>query len=600
MKRALAFALVLASAMPAAWAQSEDDEEEDAGDDEEEAEADPGDEESDGDEEPTDEDGLPEKQNLTGRDEGTDKELNEFEKTRFFVDKIDTPDTEDKTLIQGSLSSSSFFYGETGGNYPVDMTGGQGMAGDNAGPRRLFTELRLQTDFRHIKGSRWDARIDVRGRFVPQPANNVGMGTSVPTTANRIQSGLLGENELDVREMWLIRSGKRSDVFIGRQFVPDLGGIKFDGVRVDYAKSSKLTLIGFGGLFPVRGSRSITTDYTQLEDDSGQPAGRFVPVAGVGGAYRTLSSYGSLGTVIQYPLKGEDPRLFVTTNGYLRSGAKLDVYHYILVDILGSGAQESSSSIQLTNLSAGVNFKPDQRLRLTAAFHRVDTETLSVQANAFLNDPDLTGTGGNVVQSDTYVQRIATNTARAGISGGLGKQQRFELSTAVSYRFRPAFTLRPPDPNAMLVELPAASSIEVWGSFVDRRSIKGTRIGIDAMRSFATGTQAYQRSVLLVGRLFVLREIAGGRGEWEAEASFSDVKDSVLGMTVQCTGVADCYGTSNNRLYQIGGQVFYRLKADWFGIATLHLLRTTNQRSDQLVDPTVTGMTGFVRIAKRF
>ena len=80
----------------------------------------------------------------------------------------------------------------------------------------------------------------------------------------------------------------------------------------------------------------------------------------------------------------------------------------------------------------------------------------------------------------------------------------------------------------------------------------------------------------------------------------SEFYTRVLGMQVLCAGVNDCYGTSNNKLYQIGGQVFYRLKTDWFGIATLHLLRSTNTRSDKLEDPAIIGATGFVRIAKRF
>jgi hypothetical protein len=484
-----------------------------------------------------------------------------------------------------------------------------GANGDNAGTRRMFTELRLQTDFRHIKGSRWEARADMRGRFVPQPGNDIGMSGAaaglepmVTTTPNRIQSGLLGRNELDVRELWLIRSGKRSDVYIGRQFVPDLGGYKFDGLRVDYAKSAKLTLIGFGGLLPIRGSRSITTDYANLEADSGESAGKLAVTGGFGGAYRTVSAYGAVGGAVQMPLKvsAETPRLYLTSNGYLRSGPKLDVYHYVLLDVLGTAASESNGHVQLTNLSGGVNYKPNQRLRLTAAYHRVDTETLNVHANAFLNDPDTTGNGGSIIQSDTYLQRIATNTARAGVSAGLGKQQRFEISTAISYRFRPEFILTPPDPTAMRVTIPAASSVEVWGSFVDRRSIAGTRIGIDGAQSFKVGELGYQRSVFFTGRLFVLREIAGGRGEWEAEAAFSQVKDTILAMDLGCTMVRDCYGTSNNTLIQVGGQLFYRLKSDWFGIGTLHVLRITNKRSDQISDPNVIGATAFVRIAKRF
>ncbi len=625
MRRALSVALLLASvARPAsvAWAQPDDEEsdeessDEESSDEEEDSDTEPeeetstsdsADEESSDDEEELDDDGLPAKQNLTGHDvDNTKKGPTEFERDRFFVDKTDDEKTSKGTLVQGSIASSSFFYGESGGAYP------NLMVGKNSGPSRMFTELRLQTDFRHISGSRWEGRIDTRARLVNHPAEKTFVdetGAQQMTEPNRIQAGVYGDNEYELREAWLIRQGQRSDVFIGRQFVPDLGGVKFDGVRVDYAKSAKLTLIGFGGLMPVRGSRSITTDYPRLQDENGKSAGRFVATGGFGGAYRTVSGYGAVGAVTQIPMKtsAEKPRIYVTSNGYLRNGAKLDVFHYILVDLYGSNAAASSSSIQLTNLSAGLNYKPNARLRMTAAFHRVDTETLAVQAGAFLQQPDNAGgTGPSIIQNEAYLQRIATNTARGGVSAGLGPQQRFELSTAISYRIRPEFTLVSPD-KTVQVKLPQASSVEVWASFVDRRSIKNARIGVDVSRTFAVGDLAYQRSVSLIGRLFVLRDIANGRGEWEAEASYSDVRDTVLGTGLGCgtTGMAgdvisDCYGTSNNSLVDVGGQVTYRLKQDWLGIATLHVVHITNKRSDGLADPGVNGLTGFLRIAKRF
>ena len=76
-----------------------------------------------------------------------------------------------------------------------------------------------------------------------------------------------------------------------------------------------------------------------------------------------------------------------------------------------------------------------------------------------------------------------------------------------------------------------------------------------------------------------------------------------LGCGFNAMGMAnyfDCYGTSNNKLFSVGGQLFYRIKRDWFGIGTLHLLRITNKRSDGLEDPAILGVTGFLRIAKRF
>ncbi|NVB78369.1 MAG: hypothetical protein HOV81_08255 [Kofleriaceae bacterium] len=623
MKRAIAIALVLAALPPAArhaFARG-DDEEEEASDDEDE---DTGDDEEDEDtedegsgsakakpaaktedeeeEEDVSDTFLRPKQNLTGHDNGTNKKVGEFERDRFFVDKVDSAKTEKGTLVQGSLSSSTFFYGEKGGAYPTATP-----TGNNDGVARLFTELRLQTDFRHIAASRWDARVDARARFVRIPGNDILVdGTATPE--NTIQSGLTGKNEYDIRELWLTRVGKRSDIFLGRQFIPDLGGVKIDGLRIDYAKSSKLTLIGFGGLFPVRGSRSIDTDYMPLKTPDGNPAGRFVATGGFGGAYRTVNAYGALGGVAQVPLKAEQPRFFVTSNGYLRSGSKLDLYHFAILDLLGSAAADSPGHVQLTNLSAGANLKPNARLRLTASFNRVDTETLNVQAGAFLGTVDYvpgtpTNGGNTVVQNEAFLVRLATNSARAGVSAGLGKQQRFELSTAVSYRMRPAFTLRPGDPNGAGINLPAAKSVEVWGSFVDRHSIKDARLALDVSRSFGVGDVAFQRSEALIVRGTAQRELAGGKGEWEAEVAYTQVIDSVLGMGLGCgsaTDIKDCYGSSNNTLISAGGQIFYRLRRDWFTIATLHVMRITNTRSDGVVDPAIVGATGFLRIAKRF
>ena len=540
---------------------------------------------------------LPPKQDLNGHDLGTKKRDNEFEHDRFFVDKIDTEKTEDKTLIQGSLASSTFFYAESGGAYPTTMTG------NNTGPSRVFTELRLQTDFRHISASRWDARIDVRGRLVNTPQNDGAMGQTIPTDANHVQSGLTGTNELEARELWIIRNGERSDVFFGRQFIPDMGGVKIDGLRLDYAASAKITAIVFGGLYPLRGSRSITTDYPELKSQDGTAAGRFVGIGGGGVAYRTINSYGAVGGVAEVPLQQEQARVYATSNGYYRAGPKFDFYHLLLLDVIGTAASQASAHVQFTNASAGINVKPDQRLRITASFHHVDTETLNVQAGAFLGSIDRTGGGNLVVQNEAYILRLATNMARAGISAGLGRQQRFEISTAVTYRNRPAFILVTPDNTVADIKVDAANSLEIWGSVVDRQFFGETRVGIDASKSFGIGSLAYQRSVADMYRLFVNRLIQDGRGDWEGELSYTNVKDNVV-MGGACANmsalVVDCYGNSNNSIISVTGQLFYRIKEDWFGIGNLSIMRTTNTRDDGVVDPPVLGFTGFLRIAKRF
>lgn len=620
MRKSFALALMLAATLPSrVWAANDDDEEEDTSDDEDDEDAAPADKAKPEKEEPEAEvipdAGLRPKQNLTGHDLGTKKTSNEFERDRFFVDKVDSAKTEKGTLVQGSIASSSFFYKEMGGVYAEapNITA--------AGPTRLFTELRLQTDFRHISASRWEARVDTRVRGVaPGGDQQPPPGGATPTQAtpeDHIQSGFLGKNEYEIRELWLTRVGKRSDIFIGRQFVPDLGGFKFDGLRVDYAQSAKLTLIGVAGLFPLRGSRSIDTDYQQLKTVDGADAGRFVATGGFGAAYRTINAYGAIGGVAQVPLQKEQPRFYVTTNGYLRSGSKLDLYHLVILDLLGSAAQESTAHIGLTNVSAGLNFKPDPRLRVTASVNRVDTETLNVQAGEFLGTVDTkamdpTYGGNKVVQNEAALLRLATNQARGGVSAGLGNLQRFEISTAATYRQRQEFTLKTADPTIASITVPAAKSVELWGSFVDRRSFKGARIGVDVARSFGLGDASYQHSNTQTYRLFVLREFLEGRGEWEGELSYAKVLNDLAGGMSQCTAgtmtieqqINVCYGNSDNTLISGGGQVVYRLKPDWLLIGNLYVMRTANKSLDGagkvITDPTVTGFTGFLRIAKRF
>lgn len=613
--RRLAIVLALAAVARPAWAKGKDDEEssddssdnssDDSGDDSSDdsgedapkpkpkakakAKASSEDEEGGDDKKPASDDER-KKQDLSGHDLGTNKKANEFEKDRFFVDKVDTEKTENGTLVQGSLTASTFLYTESGGIYTNQATNGT-----NTGPSRMFGDLRLQTDFRHIKASRWEARIDGRIRMVNTPDN---VGAATPN--NHIQSGLTGQNEYDIREAWLIRSGSRSDVFLGRQYIPDLGGLKIDGLRIDYASSEKFTFLGFGGLYPLRGSRSIDTDYA---------APTQTVAAGFGAAYRTPNTYGSIGGVALVPFNKEQPRIYATSSGYLRSGPKLDLYHFALIDLYGS------AGFQITNLSGGINYKPSPRLRLTASVNRVDTETLNLQANTFLQPGLVSGDAGTTtpIQNEWSVIRLATNQARAGVSAGLGTLQRFELSTAITFRYRPAFTLTSPAPmNPLSVDLPAAQSVEVWASLIDRRSIKDARIGIDFSNTFGVGSVAYQRNTSYGLRAFVGHDIKNGQGEWEAEVAYSAMTDSTIpGMTCGqvtagtnvFTDVKNCFGASSGTILSVGGQIYYRLNASWFALGSIYVSQISNKSATGgmvIDDPAVLSITGFARLAYRF
>jgi hypothetical protein len=540
------------------------------------------------------------KQDLNGHDLGTTKKENVFERDRFFVDKTDTSKTEKGTLVQGSLTSTSFGYHESGGT----ITPAAAAIPSASQFNRLFTDLRLQTDLRHLSAGRWDARVDVRGRIVSDPGSVTGSGF-VPASNSTVQSGFLGKNELEIKELWLLRNGARSDLFFGRQFIPDLGGVKIDGLRVDYASSAKFTLLGFGGLYPIRSSRSITSDYTRLKSNpdaqgNRSSAGRFTGAAGFGAAYRTLDAYGSFGGVALVPLSSESPRVFGTSTGYWRYGTKLDFYHLAVVDLVGSNAVNTG----LTNLSLGVNYKPDQRLRATFSFNRIDTETLNVQAQAFLLNPD---PGINVVQNEAYLQRIATNQARASLSAGLGELQRFEVTAAAGYRRRGDIVLSAPPqmmglPPATTTLLAAAQSLEIYGAATDRRSFKQLRLGIDGARVFGVGSATYQRTTSLSLRAFASHELGNGHGEWEAEVAYSNSKDDNAG--VNCIGdIKSCFGASKSSVFSLGGSLFYRINRDWFVMVSAFLNRTSITHVDATAstdDPAVTGISGFLRAAYRF
>ncbi len=600
MKRLFALAFA-ATVFPSVAAYADDDEEPDPPSDEEpdpEEEPEPAPKKADGKKADGKKDEFI-KQDLTGHDLAGSDKANLFEKDRFFVDKVDDKKTSKGTLVQGSLTSTTFGYKESGGQLAP-------AAADTPAASqfsRIFTDLRLQSDFRHIGGGKWDARVDTRVRAVANPGvayTNSGLFTPPDS---RSQSGLLGENEVEVRELWLIRSGKRSDVIFGRQFVPDLAGIKFDGLRVDYASSEKFTLLGFGGLYPIRGSRSITTDYQPLispeADDTGvrAPAGRLTGAGGFGAAYRTQNAYGSFGGVTLVPLQAESPRVFGTATGYWRANPKVDLYHYAVIDLVGSNAVNKG----LTNLSLGANFKPDQRLRAAVGLNRVDTETLGVQAGAFLQNPDLGQAVGNIIQNEAFLARVAQNSARGSVSAGLGNLQRFEVTIASTFRYRGEIVL--PAVGGVAgegdVTLPAGKSVEVYASATDRRSFKKLRIGLDGSRIFKVGGDSYQRTSSNAIRAFVSRELKEGRGEWEAEASYTKTQDDKAGSVCNGADQLQCFGSASSTGILLGGNVYYRFNRDWFAMTSLFLTRQSVTTMTG-ADPAITGLSGFLRVSYRF
>src|SRR5262249_30179178 len=86
----------------------------------------------------------------------------EREADRFFAETVESKEALQSTTYDGSFTSTTFYYRESGGLAPPVG----GTAPFSASPvDRIFTDLRTQLDARHISGSRMDFRADVRGRL---------------------------------------------------------------------------------------------------------------------------------------------------------------------------------------------------------------------------------------------------------------------------------------------------------------------------------------------------------------------------------------------------------------------------------------------------
>ena len=64
-----------------------------------------------------------------------------------------------------------------------------------------------------------------------------------------------------------------------------------------------------------------------------------------------------------------------------------------------------------------------------------------------------------------------------------------------------------------------------------------------------------------------------------------------------------CFGASSTKVLSGGGQVYYRIKKDIFGIGNVYVSQMSLDRKDGMVtiaDPKLTSITGFLRVAYRY
>ena len=436
---------------------------------------------------------------------------------------------------------------------------------------------------------------------LPGCAFQTNFATIGNTINCRTQSGTLGGNEYSIRELYAKKTGAKTDLYLGRQYVPELAATKIDGLQFQHQVNKQWKLIGFGGLHPSRISRSLLDDYPKQVEINGQTAGPVLPIAaGMGGAYRTPSLYGSVGAVGIVPIANdrdtglnENPRVFLTDNGYWRASGDLDVYHYLVFDL------QSAAGLGLTNLSLGANYRPAPGITVSGAINRVDTETLnSIAQTEILEVPVNVDAAPYNYQK---VLRVASDSAHLGVSAALARQ-RFEVSGRAFFRQREELQLIVPDENDPALEpIPAARSAEARISVLDRRSVGGMRLGLSFSSIIPISKNTPNRSTAQIVSITGSRMFMDDRMELDSNltlVSSSDIKE--LGQCMApANQIEDCYGNSDVLSVHTNNLLYYRFSSSWLGIANIGL-GIQKISTDGAGQPINLLISGLVRAAYRF
>ncbi len=522
---------------------------------------------------------------------------------RFFFDAPESDEQLDGTAFDGSFTSTTMFFKETGG--AVTMGAAQV---ETASPiSRLYTDLRSQFDADHIGGGRWDFHSDLRGRFVSGSCRDIRVDSTLINPCTRFQSGVFSGHELDARELYVRRGGDTVDWTFGRQYVLDIAATKIDGVRYERG-SGDWKLIAFGGGAPSRISRDIRDDYPEIPALMGMTGATraFQAAVGGGAGYRYEQAWGAFGAASILPISSqqdgtkEDPRTFLTANGYWRVVSNFDVYHYIVFDVTGEGG------VGLTNLNVGANFRPSPHFRTYLQATRVDTETLNIIAQHRLDNPS----GAlPAVQNNIDVTRIAAESLRGGVSTSF-MDNRLELATTVTMRRRPEIALVNRQGMAA-VTIAAAEASDVSLQIIDRKSLLGTRLGGTITRTFggtpfgiAGGKRSADRSESLLFQVDATRSFRDGRAEIETFVNFIQSNDETRGLMCAPPDLESCYGSSAVKTIGFGGVLFFRFADDWFVMAgvnaALQKLTAVDMNNALVVQPDIIMTTAFGRLAYKF
>ncbi|MEZ4402555.1 MAG: hypothetical protein R3B06_21205 [Kofleriaceae bacterium] len=480
--------------------------------------------------------------------------------------------------VEARLTLSSFLYRESAAAATPLVANGAAPAGASAA-RRLFGDLRGELTVTGVGGGALHADGRVR-----------------QTTAARYQSGAVGGDEYEVRELTYARALGKLELRLGRQIVDAVGATKIDGVALA-VPVGRFTGTVFGGAYPVRGSRSVATDYQTAPSVAGGTTPVVPLVAGGGVAYQRPTLHGDLGlagVIAPWDVAGttaaDRQRVFVTTGGYWRPHPSVDLYQHGVVDVVASDGP------RVTEASVGLDVWPTSTVTLSLSGNHVSNELYTLAARDLLAEPDPAATGQ--VENGTTIVRVAQDSARASASLAVA-QARFQLTAGVGLHRRPGTTVIATGGAA--VEFPSAAMGELTVAAVDRRSLGGTRVEASATALTPVGTAAATRSRGVSARLAVTR----ARRSHELTLDLTADRFVDLGDGDGCTtlDLMRCFGTATTRGLGAGGQLSLGAGRDWLVLFDLRGgVRATDARfamADQAW-PSLLWGSAFARLQWRY
>jgi hypothetical protein len=457
-------------------------------------------------------------------------------------------------FVRGLLSSSALFYSES-------SAGPAAPGNRQASPEDLaFADVRARLEAGNLASGRWGGLGDFRLRV---------------TRDDLSARGFTGGGEYHLREAHVDRRGDRVDIAAGRLVLRDVDAIRVDGAALRLRTAGAWNYGAFAGLYPNPLSRSLDTDY-ERGPERGLPA-----AGGVWAAYagaRSHGAFGLAGVSPRDPATADHPaRVFASSHGYHQASDRLDLFHYVVVDLAGPSGR------QLLSAQLGASWRAGQMVRVEAGFAHMSTDAVEIYVRDLLETPDPSPETGAPPQNNLALVRMASDEGRLGAV--LSLPARVDLHGQVRVRRREALT--DAELPMEIAALAPDTQLDLSGGVRQRDSLFGldlaaTAVAIRGARTASTFAALRARRDLWTGRLSA-----------ELEAGAVDYADRCGDSDPTCTGDLD------GRTWRAGGQLIAMPARGWLFLVDYRFAWNTADRAGQ-AQPAIRSHAAFTRLQRSF